>query len=96
VKRILLTPAAQADMEGIWDYSLEHWGASQADRYTDDIRDALVALASGQKQGRKATVRAGYQKFLLGAHMLYFREDADMITVVRILHSRMDAEKHLY
>ncbi len=95
MKRIRLTPAAQADIEGIWDYTEEHWSADQADRYTDGIRDACLDVASGRKEGRKATVRSGYLKFLVGAHILYYRVEGDTIIIVRILHSRMDADQHL-
>jgi toxin ParE1/3/4 len=30
-----LTPAAERDLEGIWDYTQEQWGDEQADRYLD-------------------------------------------------------------
>ena len=39
MKRIAFTPAAEADIDSIWDYSAEMWGADQADTYTDAIRD---------------------------------------------------------
>ena len=35
-----LSPAAQADLSEIWDYTAEHWGEAQAERYTRRIRDA--------------------------------------------------------
>ena len=52
MKALAFTPLAIADIEAIWDYSAEFWGLYQADRYTDEIRDACHALVSGRKLGR--------------------------------------------
>lgn len=95
MKRIAFTPAAEADLEAIWDYSAVHWGIAQADRYTDEIRDACVALANGVKRGRAVDVREGYRKFATGSHMIYFVEHEDMLAVIRILHGMQDVERHL-
>jgi len=95
MKSLVFSPAAQADMEVIWDYTVEHWGFDQANRYTDDIRDACHGLASGHRQGRPVDVRPGYLKYLVGSHVVYFRDHCDRLEVVRILHGRMDVERHL-
>lgn len=34
-----LSPAAQTDLDEIWDYTAERWGQEQAARYITDIRD---------------------------------------------------------
>ena len=52
MKVIAFSPAAEADIGEIWDYSADRWGPDQADSYTDTIRDACYALARGAKQGR--------------------------------------------
>lgn len=57
MKALFLSPAAQADMAGIWQYSAANWGPDQADRYTDEIRGTCQALASGTKLGSAVTVR---------------------------------------
>ena len=49
-----LSPSARADIEGIWDYTVRHWGEAQAERYTRDIRDACEALGDGTLSGRSA------------------------------------------
>lgn len=90
-----LSPAAEADIDGIWDYTAEHWSADQAERYTLDIRDACRDLAEGRKLGRPVTVRQGYLKYRVESHVIYYRiEDAELI-VMRILHTKMDAERYL-
>ena len=46
MKALSFSPRAEVDIDGIWDYSADNWGPDQADRYTDEIRDACHALAS--------------------------------------------------
>jgi toxin ParE1/3/4 len=40
-------------------------------------------------------IRAGYWKIPSGSHVLFYRLTADGIDVVRILHERMDFERHI-
>lgn len=93
----LLSPAAQADLSDIWDYSARTWGTEQADRYILAIRDACKALAAGRKRGRPIDdIRPGYRKFAVQSHFLFYRvTDTGLIDVVRILHQRMDVVAHL-
>ena len=95
--RYLLSPAARADLDEIWDYTARHWGAEQADRYVLAIRDACAALADGGKQGRAVDdIRPGYRKLAVPSHVLFYRlTDTGLIDVVRILHRRMDVPAQL-
>ncbi|MEG3180051.1 type II toxin-antitoxin system RelE/ParE family toxin [Sphingomonas sp. LT1P40] len=95
MKTLVFSPAAEADLDDIWDYSADNWAPDQADRYTDEIRDACKALASGAKRGRVVDVRPGYLKLTTGSHIVYFRERGDRLEIVRILHVRQDSERHL-
>lgn len=92
---VTFTPAAAADLDNIWDYTVKEWGANQADRYTDDIRDTCNSLASGEKRGRGVDVRSGYQKHAVGKHLVFFRTTGTGIEVIRVLHQSMDVGRHL-
>ena len=94
MKAIAFSPAAEADIGEIWDYTADRWGPDQADSYTDAIRDACHALSRGEKQGRPS-VLSGFQKYLCGSHVVYFLDYANHLDVIRILHQRQDAERHL-
>jgi toxin ParE1/3/4 len=92
----VLSPAAESDVNVIWDYTTEKWGARQAVSYISDIRDACDALAQGRQPRRSVSVRDGYFKAMVGLHMIYFRESDDgLIVVIRILHQSMDVGRHL-
>lgn len=95
MKRLLFSPAAITDIDGIWDYSAETWGPDQADRYTDEIRAACDDLTAARKSGRPADVRPGYLKYATGSHVIYFRDQGDRLEIIRILHGRQDVDRHL-
>ncbi|WP_230312519.1 type II toxin-antitoxin system RelE/ParE family toxin [Paracoccus lichenicola] len=94
-KRYRLSPLAENDLERIWLYTLEHWSQAQADGYYRDLVAAFEALALGRKRGRATTLRPGYLKYPCGAHVIYFRQGSDRLDIIRILHGKQDADRHL-
>jgi toxin ParE1/3/4 len=96
MKRFTLSPRAQADIEEIWDYRVEHWNVDQAEVYLRKIKAAIEAVADEPRLGRPCDdVRTGYRKYPAGSHLLFYRLTPDGIDIVRILHQRMDFERHL-
>lgn len=95
MKTIVFLPAAEVDIEAIWDYSADRWGESQADLYTDEIVHTCEALATGSKPGRPVDVRPGLFKCRVSSHVIYFRNTAERIVVIRVLHGTQDVERNL-
>jgi toxin ParE1/3/4 len=74
VSGYLLSPRAKVDLSHIWDYTAEHWGVEQANRYVRQIVMACEELAGGRRQGRSIDhVRAGYSRYPTGSHLLFYR-----------------------
>lgn len=96
-KGFILSSRAQDDLEAIWDYTAQRWGVDQAERYIRDIQDAVLGLVAGTRPSQSIDdIRPGYRKALVGSHLLLFRgEDTGAVNVIRILHTRMDTERHL-
>ncbi len=91
-----LTPAAESDLEAIWIDTLQRWGAEQADRYIDTLTAAFADLAQSPKRAPTCDqIRPGYRRRHFERHMIYFRITTYGIVVVRVLHDRMDAQRHL-
>lgn len=91
-----LSPAAEIDLEDIWKYTVEHWGAAQADRYTDLLIAAFAELAHSPKIAPACDhIRPGYRRRIVERHVIYFRITDYGIAITRILHDRMDAPRHL-
>lgn len=93
---LIFSPAAQEDIEDIYEYSVARWGVARAEYYIRGLRDACLDLADGRQQGRDADdIRSGYRKQICGSHFIFFRQTISELEVIRILHQRMDAEGHL-
>lgn len=91
-----LTPAAQRDLSGIWAYSEERWGVSQAEKYLLEIRAAIERLADDPHRGRACDeIREGYRRYGIGSHLIFYVEGSVGVDVVRILHQRMDPTRNL-
>jgi toxin ParE1/3/4 len=91
-----LTPAAQRDLDAIFDYTVREWGLEQAVRYAAAIEKACARLARAPDFAQDCgDIRAGYRRAAVNRHVLYFRVEDYGIAVVRILHQRMDAPRHL-
>ena len=90
-----LSPLAEADLEGIWLYTVETWSVQQAEIYHTTIISAFESLAHGQRMGRISDVREGYFKYAIGLHMIYFKQSDLSIDIIRVLHQRMDVSRHL-
>ena len=91
-----LTPAAEGDLEAIWIYTVRQWGVEQAERYIDLLTAAFTELACSPMTAPSCNhIRQGYRRRRVEQHMVYFRITDYGIVVVRVLHGRMDAPRHL-
>ena len=91
-----LTPAAERDLERIWTDTLMRWGSEQANRYVDILTAAFAELAQSPKTAPACdSIRPAYRRCSVERHMIYFRITTYGISVIRILHDRMDAPRHL-
>lgn len=91
-----LAPAAQRDLEDVFDYTAERWGVAQAMRYAERIAAACTDLAEAPERAQRCDhVRSGYRRRSVEQHVIYFQATAYGIAVIRILHQRMDVSRLL-
>lgn len=89
-----LAPAAERDLETIWIYTFQKWGAAQADHYIDVLIAAFTELAQFPKAAPACDhIRAGYRRRNIERHIIYFQITAYGVAITRILHDRMDARR---
>ena len=94
--RFFLRPKAVADLESIWDYTVDTWDEQQAERYLRMLNRAFADLAENPSLGRSADfIRSGYRRHLAGRHVVFYRVIDTGIDVVRVFHQRMDFDRHL-
>jgi toxin ParE1/3/4 len=95
-RRIHVRESAESDLVGIWQYSFEQWGELQADKYLDELDSGIRKLADNPESGLKRDhVRAGYRALIVGSHAVYYTVTPDTVHIIRVLHGRMDPDRHL-
>lgn len=93
---VTLSPRARQDFVDILQYTGETWGEAQLLIYRDKIDEALRAIGRNPNIGhRRNDLPATHLAYLVGSHVIVFRERANGIGVVRILHQRMSLGRHV-
>lgn len=103
MKTVVFAPAALDRLADILAWSVERFGAAQADAYAARLARRLEALAAGEgpkarpcdrlmRGVREASGLAFYRE---GSHYLILREGPETLEVVEIFHQRMNIEAHL-
>ena len=91
-----LSPRARTDLKDIWRYSKAQWGLDQANAYARQFQRAFAGLAAKPTRGRSCDdIREGYFKLSVGSHVAFYRLTGGDVEIVRILHQRMDFDRHL-
>jgi toxin ParE1/3/4 len=94
---VLIRPAAERDLDAIAIYTKQQWGARQAQRYLAALRFDIESLADFPM--RHALYRSShgheFRKLSSGHHLVFYTIDRRTVQVARILHERMDLDRHL-
>ena len=90
-KKLKLTPAAQRDLNGIWDYTAEVWSASQAEKYLAGIEARFTAVCVSPYVARERfefdpPIRIHRYR----SHLIIYLVRQDIVSVVRVLHARQN------
>lgn len=90
------TPAAHSDLSAIWDVTEDRGDGAQADTYVHELYAAAERVTDTPERGvRVEHIRPGYRRYGIGSHLLFFTILEGEVTIVRILHQRMDPTRHL-
>ncbi|NCC85319.1 MAG: type II toxin-antitoxin system RelE/ParE family toxin [Clostridia bacterium] len=96
MREIVKRPRARQDLKDIWRYSFETWGEIQADTYLAELDAGIACLRTNAALGKpRDDLRPGYRSLRINEHMIYYRVTPSVIRVVRVLHVRMDPDRHL-
>ncbi|MEX2009488.1 MAG: type II toxin-antitoxin system RelE/ParE family toxin [Dongiaceae bacterium] len=96
MRKLVIADRARADLKEIADYTGREWGAGQSGRYLWAIKDRLARLRDHPGLGSlRAEIGPGYRSVRSGRHIVFYRETAESIEIVRILHERMDMHRQL-
>ena len=89
IRQVKLRPRAEADLDDIWDYTVDTWSEVQAVDYLSGMEAALKLLAEFPEMARlrqefTPPVRIhSYRK-----HLIIYIADECFIDVVRVVHAQ--------
>jgi toxin ParE1/3/4 len=93
---VQLTPKARRDLEEIWTFSVNQWGATRAERYMRRLQTVVERVCERPETARACDdIRPGYRRAAAGSHVIFLRMKAGSAEIVRILHARMDFSRRL-
>lgn len=92
-----LTNKAVADLNGIWEYTLENWSENQADRYYDMLLDIFQDIADNPELGKNYNrIKSDLFGLKANRHVIFYRKsNVNPIEITRILHERMDLKRRI-
>jgi toxin ParE1/3/4 len=91
------TNKAVDDLSQIWEYTIENWSESQADKYYKSLVSSCQTIAQNPDLGKKYE---GVTNKLFGLktnrHIIFYRKiTIDEVEITRILHERMDLKTRI-
>ena len=94
MKPVVLSGRANADVAEIRVEGDSLWGVERNDRYVDDLRRRFRTI--GEHPERFPLVgasRLALRRVKSGRHIIFYREEAERILIVRILHERTEHQR---
>ncbi len=91
-----MTKAAELDIASIAEYTIYKFGMGQARKYRDGLIETFILLASNPKLGLTFFLgnQVGLKRFRFESHMIFYKETATGILIVRVLGGVMDFKRH--
>ena len=81
-----LTQRAEDDLIAIARFGDERFGVAQSNRYRDLLKRRFFLLAEQPRWYPTVDhIRPGYRRSVCGAYAIFYRVEADVVEIVRIL-----------
>lgn len=94
---LTLAPLARADIKDIGRFSQKTWGVAQRDSYLRSLAATFERLRTGEVAGRaRPDIRGGLLCYPSNRHVIFFRRHSQgHVEILRVLHERMDFQRHI-
>lgn len=91
-----LSKRAESDIGNIAQYTIGQFGVEQARTYRDSMIASFQSLVENPRLGRKIDdIRKGYRRHDHQSHVIFYQIDRQDILIIRVLHKKMNAPRHL-
>ncbi|MBO6526217.1 type II toxin-antitoxin system RelE/ParE family toxin [Erythrobacter sp.] len=92
MRRLIYRTAASTELRRIARYTKREWGEKQARRYTERLRQRIMALRRYPLRYPEVAERAGIREMRCGQHLVFYRVSDEAIEIVNIVHVARDWE----
>ncbi|WP_372574974.1 type II toxin-antitoxin system RelE/ParE family toxin [Ruegeria jejuensis] len=83
------SPAAQTDLDKIWDYTAEIWSPEQAESYLRGLGEKLEVLCSYPEIAReRLEIDPPVRLHPYRSHLIIYRIESTHLAIVRVVHNR--------
>jgi len=90
-----ITPRAKQDLHGIWRYTRDMWGETQADAYVGELYRKFSTLAETPRMGKfRADIHAKYYCFPHRKHLVFYMIYDGYVDIIGVVHKSMDVENY--
>ncbi len=91
-----ITPQANQDLLDIGEYTEREWGEDQRGKYMKQLFDRINWLVENPHLGKpRPEIEVGDLSYHEGRHHIFYFYDDQRLTVIGVLHERMNFEQHL-
>lgn len=91
-----ISTLALEDLENIWEYTVEQWSKEQANKYYNEIFEVIDRICENSDTGKTIDdIKKGHRRTNVKSHMIIYKVKGKTMYIDRILHQKMDIEKHL-
>ena len=95
-RKLRISDPARYDLLRIGQQTQRQWGAAQKRKYLSHIKEVFRSLRDNPGIGiSKDAVAIGLRSHRVRSHIVFYRETGTIVEIVRVLHERMDPDRHL-
>ena len=96
MKKYTTSGKSDRDITDIYKYTALNFGFAKAGHYLEGLYQQFARLGEHPGIGQAFPIgKKNYRRFEYESHMIFYRKRAKDILIVRVLHERMDAKRHL-
>jgi len=89
-------PAAKADLQEIWHYTVDTWGNAQAERYVAELKRTCHQLVESPSLGKPAPdVGDGVRVYRCQHHYIFYLEEKARTIFLAFIHEKRDILRHV-
>ena len=93
---LVISPAAQDDLKGIYHFGQRIWGETQSSQYLAQLMTQVWALIEHPLMGvERSELLADLRSITVESHVMFYRVRSMQIEIIRVLHGRQDPNRQI-